>query len=167
MASQAKRPKQDFSHIFNQELCTICKSRLKAEKPRWYRCKENHHLICQDCAEAKDPKSSYSFKDIKCPAQVHKYGDRREKLIVCKSYVNRSAGHCQVIAALMKVDKMAFKCENIDRGCQEAMDTENIIFHQNEECIYRLVKYPQVTCGSKVPFHELLEHITKYHVSNR
>ena len=51
MASQAKRPKQDFIQIFNEQLCKICECRLSVDKPRWYRCQQRHHLVCQDCLE--------------------------------------------------------------------------------------------------------------------
>ena len=51
MASAAKRPKQDFCQIFNEQLCKICECRLSIDKPRWYRCQQRHHLVCQDCLE--------------------------------------------------------------------------------------------------------------------
>ena len=60
--------------------------------------------------------------------------------------------------AMLSSKKMRFKCENLSRGCQEMLDAENMIFHQSE-CIYRLVVCPNLTCRSKVPFHDLLNHM--------
>ena len=125
--------KKDFSETLYEELkCYICESRLKAGKHRWYRCTQAH-LVCQDCKEVKEKKN--------CS---------------CSRFIPPE--HIKVIEALLDVDKMKFKCENLARGCQESSDKENMISHQ-VECIQRLVKCPYVSCESKVPFLELLDHM--------
>merc|ERR1712062_283210 len=133
MASEAKRAKQDFSQTFYEELkCQICGSRVKAGKHHWYKCAK-YHLVCQDCKEVKGRTS--------CS---------------CTRYIPNE--YCKVIEALLNVDTMQFKCENLTRGCQENMEKEDMIFHQTE-CIYRLVKCPYPKCELEVPFHKLLEHM--------
>ena len=133
MASEAKRAKLDSSQILYEKLkCQICESRVKAGKHHWYRCTQGHR-ICQDCREVKETKKCSCTKFI--PFQ-----------------------HCEVIEALLNEGKMEFKCENLTRGCNESLDEDNMIFHQTE-CIYRLVDCPQRICKSKVPFHELLDHM--------
>ena len=163
MATPAKRPKQDFSHIFNDPLCTNCKSSLSQkgfEKPRWYRCKENHHLFCQDCAGRHGSHSRYG-NDWKCPGQDREgYVTKPDTPKPCKSYIYMKAGHCQVIEALLNSDKMQVKCKNLDRGCQETLDKEKWDSHL-AECIYRPVKCPHIACGSQVPFNELVGHMTQ------
>ena len=133
MASESR---QDFSQtsqtLYEKLKCYICESRLRAGKHHWYRCTQGH-MICQDCREVKEKKNCSCTKFI--PLQ-----------------------YCEVIEALLNLEKMQFKCENLPRGCQESSDKENIILHQTE-CIYRLVKCPRVNCESKVPFHELLDHM--------
>ena len=135
MASEAKRAKQDFSQTLNEQLkCHICGSRVKAGKHHWYKCSaSDYHLVCQDCKEVKG----------------------RTRCSCCQQI---SEKYCQVIEALLNVDKMQFKCENLARGCQESSDKESMIFHQIE-CIYRLVKCPRIVCESKVPFYQLLDHM--------
>ena len=135
MASEAKRAKQDFSQTLNEQLkCHICGSRVKAGKHHWYKCSaSDYHLVCQDCKEVKG----------------------RTRCSCCQQI---SEKYCQVIEALLNVDKMQFKCENLSRGCQENMEKDDMIFHQTE-CIYRLVKCPLHKCEVEVPFHELLEHM--------
>ena len=126
---------QDFSQTLYEKLeCYICKSRLRAGKHHWYRCTEDHR-ICQDCREVEEKKNCSCTKFI--PLK-----------------------YCEVIEALLSLDKMQFKCENLSRGCQESSDKENMILHQTE-CIYRLVRCPCITCKSKAPapFHELLDHM--------
>jgi len=133
MASETKRAKQDFSQTFYEKLiCYICESRLSAGKHHWYRCLQGH-MICQDCREVKETKKCSCAKSI--PLQ-----------------------YCQIIEALLNADKMQFKCENLTRGCQETKEKEEMILHQTE-CIYRLVKCPRWGCDSKLPFHELLNHM--------
>ena len=126
---------QDFSQTLYEKLeCYICKSGLRAGKPHWYRCTQDHR-ICQDCREVEEKKNCSCTKFI--PLK-----------------------YCEVIDALLSLDKMQFKCENLSRGCQESLDKENMIYHQTE-CIYRLVRCPCITCKSKAPapFHELLDHM--------
>jgi len=142
MASVAKRAKlgEDFGQTFYDTLkCHICESRLKAGKHRWYRCTQPH-MICQDCKEVKE--KNYCSCDY---------------LI--------SFEHCKVIESLLNVKAMKFKCENLARGCQESLDKENMICHQTE-CIYRLVKCPRIPCKSKVPFHELFDHMVENNYHN-
>ena len=124
---------KDLSQTLYEKLeCYICESRLTAGKHHWYRCTLGHR-ICQDCREVKETKKCSCTKFI--PLQ-----------------------YCDVIEALLSLDKMQFKCENLKRGCQESSDKENLILHQTE-CIYRLVKCPHIKCESKVSFHELLDHM--------
>ena len=141
MASEAKRAKQDFEQILLEQLkCYICKSGLKAEKHRWYRCAQLH-MICQDCKEGKD--GTVAFLVCLC----------KKKILL---------EYCKMTEALLHAKKMRFNCENLLRGCQEKSDEENMIFHQSE-CIYRLVECPNLKClfglNSKVQFHELLNHM--------
>ena len=126
---------QDFSETFFEQLkCYICESRLNAGKHHWYRCTQGH-MVCQDCKVVKEKKN--------CSCQ---------KPVV--------AEHCKLIEALLNVEKMQFKCENLVRGCLEKMDKENMTFHQGE-CIYRVIKCTGFigSCESKVPFLELLSHL--------
>ena len=132
MASAAKYAKPDFSNVLHEELkCFICDNGAMAGKHHWYKCVHGH-MVCQDCKEVKEMK--------KCSCN--------------KSFVK---GHCKMTEALLKVDKMRFKCKNLSRGCQETMNEENMIFHQSE-CIYRLVNCPR-GCKPEVPFHELFDHM--------
>ena len=126
---------QDLNQTLYEKLkCYICESRLKAGKDHWYKCFANH-LVCQDCKEVKGSKK-------------------------CSCTKNIAPDYCEVIEALLNADKMQFKCENLTRGCQETKEKEDMILHQTE-CIYRLVKCPspRTNCGSKVPFHDLLDHM--------
>ena len=127
MASAAKyaKPLPEFSNVLHEELnCFICDNGVIAGKLHWYKCVQGH-MVCQDCKEVKDKK--------KCSCN--------------KSFI--PGGHCKMTEALLKVDKMRFKCENLTRGCQETMNEENMIFHQTE-CIYRLVNCPR-GCKPEVP----------------
>merc|ERR1712062_18482 len=131
--TMASESGQDFSQTLYEKLeCYICKSGLRAGKHHWYRCTQDHR-ICQDCREVEEKKNCSCTKFI--PLK-----------------------YCEVIEALLSLDKMQFKCENLSRGCQESSDKENMILHQTE-CIYRLVKCPSIYCETKVPFHELLDHM--------
>ena len=124
---------QDFSQTFYEKLkCYICESRLKVGKHHWYKCFA-FHLVCQDCKEVKGNKKCSCTKPI-------------------------ASEYCEVIEALLNVDKMRFKCENLTRGCQETKEKEDMILHQTE-CDFRLVKCPQIICESKVPFLELVDHM--------
>ena len=137
MASAAKyaKPLPEFSNVLHEELnCFICDNGVIAGKLHWYKCLQGH-MVCQDCKEVKDKK--------KCSCN--------------KSFI--PGGHCKMTEALLKVDKMRFKCENLTRGCQETMNEENMIFHQTE-CIYRLVNCPR-GCKPEVPFHELFDHMNE------
>ena len=135
MASEAKRVKQDLNEILIEQLiCYICKTGVKVGKHRWYRCPQLH-MICQDCMKVKE---SYTTPTCDCKKKIH--------------------GYCKMTEAMLSSEKMRFKCENQSRGCQEMLDAENMIFHQSE-CIYRLVVCPNLRCRSKVPFHDLLNHM--------
>ena len=137
MASKEKRAKQDFNQILIEQLkCYICKSGLKVGKHRWYRCLQLH-MICQDCKETKE-----------AIAMTAKCSCKKKFLLE----------YCKMTEALLNTEKMRFNCENQSRGCQEKLDEENMIFHQSE-CIYRLVECPNLKCRSKVPFHDLLNHM--------
>ena len=126
---------QDFSQVFYEQLkCFICDNRLKAGKDRWYRCYTSH-LVCQDCTEVQER------KNCSCGKLIGNY-------------------YCKVIEAALKVDKMRFKCENLNRGCKKTSNKEDMIFHQTE-CIYRLVKCPRIDCKSSLIFHELMDHMKK------
>ena len=142
--SPAKRAKQDFGEIFNEQLkCYICESFPKAGKHYWYRCMQGH-MVCHECKEARKP----SF---------FKFGASSNQT-VCSCQKPFMPDHCKLIESLLNARKMEFKCENLTRGCQETSGKENMIFHQ-DECIFRVVKCPRIFCKSKVPFHELLEHM--------
>eukprot|EP00093_Oithona_nana_P008662 08662.XXX_142151_142999_1 [CDS] Oithona nana genome sequencing. len=142
--SPAKRAKQDFGEIFNEQLkCYICESFPKAGKHYWYRCMQGH-MVCHECKEARKP----SF---------FKFGASSNQT-VCSCQKPFMPDHCKLIESLLNARKMEFKCENLTRGCQETLVEEDMISHQSE-CIYRLVKCPLVTCGLKMPFHELIEHM--------
>ena len=137
MASKEKRAKQDFNQILIEQLkCYICKSGLKVGKHRWYRCLQLH-MICQDCKETKEAIAMTA----KCSC--------KKKILL---------EYCKMTEALLNAEKIRFKCENQERGCQEKLDEENMIFHQSE-CVYRLVECPNLKCRSKVPFHDLLNHM--------
>ena len=125
----------EFVDTLTEQLkCHICESGPKAGKPRWYKCSNSAHQICQDCKEVKDV-----------------------KVCRCQSLIFNTSV-CKVIESLLKVKKMRFTCENHGRGCQESSDQESMIFHQTE-CIYRIVNCPSLQCESKVPFHEVLDHM--------
>ena len=126
---------QDFSETFFEQLkCYICENRLNAGKHHWYRCTQGH-MVCQDCKVVKEK------KNCSCQNPV-------------------VAEHCKLIEALLNVEKMQFKCENLVRGCLEKLDKESMTSHQGE-CIYRVIKCTGFvgSCESKVPFHELLGHL--------
>ena len=144
----AKRAKQDFGEIFNEQLkCYICESFPKAGKHYWYRCMQGH-MVCHECKEARKP----SF---------FKFGaSSNQTVCLCSCRKPFMPEHCKLIESLLNAKKMEFKCENLTRGCQETLIEEDMISHQSE-CIYRLVKCPLVTCGLKMPFHELIEHMKK------
>ena len=134
-SSSAATSGQEFSQVvYDQLKCFNCSSSLKAGKHRWYKCIQGH-FVCQDCVEVEG-KNTCSFK--------------------CKKPF--IPGHCKMTEALLNAENMRFKCENLTRGCQETSGKENMIFHQ-DECIFRVVKCPRIFCKSKVPFHELLEHM--------
>ena len=131
---------QDFSQILHEQLlCYICESGLKAGKHHWYRCTQGH-MVCHDCKEIKEKKNCSCKKPL-------------------------LSEPCTLIKALLRVNKMEFKCENFTRGCQKLLDAENMTFH-HAECLYRLVRCPRPTtrssCESKIPFHELLDHMKPF-----
>ena len=119
------------SQVFKERLkCKICENGLKAGKLRWFRCPLNHQ-VCQDC----------KAKCKKCPCGK-----------------NISEFHCEIVEDLLKAKSMRFSCSNESRGCQESSGEEAMIHHEGE-CTYRLINCPHTTCKSKVPFHELLNHL--------
>ena len=123
---------QDFSQvIYDLVKCFICQGHVKAGKPQWFHC-TRAHAICPDCKEGRSA----------CPA--------------CHGYIRN--GHSRMLEALLNLDKMLFKCENLIRGCREIKDRQPMILHQTE-CIYRLVNCPSYACKSKVPFGQVLEHM--------
>jgi len=144
----AKRAKQDFGEIFNEQLkCHICFSFPKAGKHYWYRCMQGH-MVCHECKEAPRP-SFFRFG-----------ASSNQTVCLCSCGKPFMPEHCKLIESLLNAKKMEFKCENLTRGCQETMNEEDMIFHQSE-CIYRLVKCPRISCGLQMPFHELIEHMKK------
>ena len=87
---------QDFSHvIYDFVKCFICQGRVKAGKPQWFHCTRGH-AICPDCKIGRST----------CPA--------------CHGYIRN--GHSRLLEALLNLDKMVFKCENLIRGCREIKD---------------------------------------------
>ena len=114
--------------------CEICKSPLNVGKTRWYRC-QKHHQICQNCTESRG----------------------REKCI-CMTTILQD--HCPVTEKLLKVKIMGFSCTNENRGCKEILGEEDMTSHE-VKCKYRIVECPLSSCKSRVPFHELLEHMTE------
>ena len=135
--SEPKRVKLDLSQVLGEQLkCYNCESGRKVCKYHWFRC-NSFHMLCPDCRELR----MLINKNCICgkPMQLE---------------------HCPMIEALLHVDKMKFKCENLPRGCHEMSDEENMTLHETE-CIYRLVKCPSTFCGSEVPFHDLIDHMKK------
>ena len=126
----------EISEILGKELkCYICKSGPKAGKSlQWYRCLSMHQ-ICWVCRKVKTEK----IKKCSCGKAI-------------------SDEYCKMTEAILKSKSMRFMCKNEERGCQQILNEESTILHESE-CIYRMVKCPNPNCKSKVPFHELLEHM--------
>ena len=125
---------KDMSQVMYEKLkCQVCETGPTAGKSQWYQCL-SHHQICQDCKTAEL---------TKCP---------------CGRFI--SSEHCSFSEELLKLTTMRFKCKNTKNGCKETLGEEAMISHQID-CIYRLVKCPRMACGTKVPFHELLEHMNQ------
>ena len=125
---------KDMSQVMYEKLkCQVCETGPTAGKSQWYQCL-SHHQICQDCKTAEL---------TKCP---------------CGRMI--SSDHCSLNEELLKLTTMRFKCKNTKNGCKETLSEEAMISHQID-CIYRLVKCPRIVCGTKVPFHELLEHMNQ------
>ena len=129
--------------LYKQLKCRICECGPKAGKSEWYQCLSQHQ-ICQDCktGDAKDLN--------KCP---------------CGRFI--SSEHSPIMEELLELETTRFKCKNTKGGCREFLEKEAMISHE-QECIYRLVNCPDLMCDSKVPFHELIQHIkTDKHVQKR
>ena len=121
---------EDSTQVLKEKLkCFICQANVKPGHHKWYRCLENH-FICWLCVE-----------DGQCS---------------CREQITKS--HCPMIEALLRAKTMTFECFNKDRGCNEVFGEEDLTFHCFQ-CTYRLVSCPNLSCKSKVPFHQLLEHI--------
>lgn len=113
--------------------CVFCQTLVKAGKPRWYQCSA-HHQICQDCREVS-----------------------RKDNCTCGKLI--SENHCAMTEKLVKLI-IKIRCGNTSRGCQEVLTEEAMICHE-KDCIYRLVQCPGLI-WTKVPFHELLQHMKKW-----
>ena len=131
---------KDTNQVLYEELkCRICESGPKAEKFEWYQCL-SHHRICQDC------KTGDTKELNKCP---------------CGRFI--SAEHSPIMEEMLKLETTRFKCKNTKGGCREFLEKEAMISHE-QECMYRLVNCPDLICDSKVPFHQLIQHMkTKKH----
>ena len=135
---------KDTNQVLNEELkCFICDCGPKAGKSEWYQCL-SHHQICQDCktGDAKDLN--------KCP---------------CGRFI--STEHSPMTKKLLELETTRFKCKNTNGGCQELLEKEAMISHE-VECVYRLVNCPSPACETKVPFHQLIQHMeTNKHYSRK
>ena len=76
--------------------------------------------------------------------------------IPCGRFI--SSEHSPMAEELLKLETTRFKCKNTKDGCREFLQKEAMISHEMG-CIYRLVKCPHFNCESKVPFHELIQHM--------
>ena len=129
---------KDTNQVLNEELkCFICDCGPKAGKSEWYQCLSQHQ-ICEDCktGDAKDLN--------KCP---------------CGRFI--STEHSPMTKKLLELETTRFKCKNTNGGCQELLEKEAMISHE-VECVYRLVNCPSPACETKVPFHQLIQHLNTY-----
>ena len=55
---------------------------------------------------------------------------------------------------------LPYLCPNAVRGCQQYLDEMNSMKHQ-EECIYRIVKCPDLVCANDVTFWKVLRHMDR------
>ena len=140
---------RDVSQILSELLkCEACGIGPSIGKYRWYQ--HGHesviisetvknlseiHYMCQDCIDAQQN------VNVRCECN-----ERMSKV------------HCRITEELLKLESMRFKCVHVSRGCQQSLSETAMKSHQ-EECAYRLVNCPLFNCVSKVPFHELHQHL--------
>ena len=129
---------KDTNQVLNEELkCFICECGPKAGKSEWYQCLSQHQ-ICQDCktGDAKDLN--------KCP---------------CGRFISSESS--PIMKMMLELETTRFMCKNTNGGCREFLKKEAMISHELD-CIYRLVNCPSPACKTKVPFHQLIEHLKTY-----
>ena len=115
-------------------VCEDCGLGPRVEKYRWFKCMANH-LICQSCQEV----TIYTCTVQNCGWQL-------------------SQDHCKVIEALLQTNGLKFKCSFVKQGCEEKWAKSEMIRHENE-CIYRLIQCPIMSCKMKIPIKDLTLHL--------
>ena len=120
--------------LFDHLKCKCCENRLRAGKPRWYRC-PSHHQICQDCKEES--------KKSTCP---------------CGKPI--SDEYCPMTEKLLGAENTRFRCMNQGQGCPTVLAEKAMISHE-VQCAHRLITCPDSTCRLKMPFSTLLEHMNR------
>ena len=126
--------------------CKMCKSGLRAGKHRWYSC-QGDHKICQDCMDnGKCWTSRYSLLCLKSFSDI------------CSCGRTVSPQHCKMTEDLLKTTTILFNCSFVNRGCGEKLVEASMLSHE-KECIYRPVRCPRMTCKTKVPYYDLLQHL--------
>ena len=112
MATVSGPSGQDLCDILYEQLkCYICENRVTAFRHCWYRC-TGGHMVCKDCCyktilQVKENPEKWNCSNCSCKSPF-------------------VLEHCKVIEALLKMDKMQFKCENLDSGCKETLDKEKM-----------------------------------------
>ena len=124
---------KEMNEILQEQLkCYICNAKPQVGKYHWYKCLSAHH-VCYHCKEKKE------FKKCACWQLI-------------------SHGYCKTIEALLKTEAMQFHCSNQGFGCQAFLHGYAMTQHETE-CIYRMVNCPRLSCGYKIPFRKVLQHM--------
>ena len=141
MASFLEDLSQAVAEIRNDLVCQNCKNHPRPGKPKWYRCLNQKHQICQGCIE----KHGMSCR-------------------VCGSGIPRE--HCKTAETLLSVKGWKFNCLNTQHGCKEILN-ENALEDHESECIYRQVPCLAASqiarCKTKVTFQDVLKHFEEKH----
>ena len=125
-------------YLEDQLKCEICGSGPKFRRTNWYRCMGLHH-ICEDCKEIEGK--------TKCS---------------CGQRISHAFDKMTETYLKAKMMKSKFKCENVERGCNEEFLGQDMDYHQ-EECIYRLVFCPSgAGFEHQIVYHQLLEHMEEF-----
>ena len=152
-AKESKFCDETLQVLKKQLICQVCKSGPRPEKVSWYKCNAEHSL-CQDCY--KETCRTLIWVCMK---------DGKDHFEKCNAIVLKNP--CKLTEALLSMKSMRFVCVSESQGCKEILDKEAMILHE-PKCIqnYSLVACPRKHKPIlKMPFHELLGHLTQCHPS--
>ena len=161
MALSLDEIKKALSSVEAELLCHICDGKPKPGKPRWYRCIDHLHQICQDCKESTVPRRIARIR-----AGIR--ADIGASHCKCGSRIPDE--NCKVTEAFLKAMPPMRRCEMSTHGCEFNVCGEEAMALHQADCEYRMVPCPYVfngKCEDLVEFRKVIQHFDEKHESEK